>query len=147
MLTSVAADEEHCDGKRSADGGYINPGATFRCASDTRGDIFRSLDPCRRQFKCPGDNERDWESDRDADDHQSHDPIWNLEEWKDLRRDLNYQPTDNRVRHGNLVDIPPLQLSEEVGGFHDLPPATFCTTASKRGSPRSESKNGSVLMN
>ena len=47
------------------------------------------------------------------DDDQSHDPIWNLEEWKDLRRDLNYQPTDNRVRDGNLVDIPSFQLGEE----------------------------------
>src|SRR4029453_9525335 len=113
MLTSVAADEEQCDGKRSADGGYKNPGTTFRCASDTRGDIFRSLDPFRRQFKCPSDNERDWESDRDEDDDQSHDPVRNLEEWKNLRRDLNYQPTDNRVRDGNLVDIPSFQLGEE----------------------------------
>src|SRR4030095_4356319 len=102
MLTSVAADKEHCDGKRSADDGYINPGATFRCASDTRVDIFRSLDPLRRQFKRPCDNERHWKPARDEDNHRSHDPIWNLEEGKNLRRYLDHKPTGNRVRHGNL---------------------------------------------
>src|SRR6478752_3867378 len=99
MLTSVAADEEQCDGKRSADGGYKNPGVTFRCASGTRGDIFRSLDSFRRQFKCPGDNERDWESDRNHYDDQSHDPVRNLQERKDLRRNLDYKPADNGVGH------------------------------------------------
>ena len=113
MLTSVAADEEQSDGKRSADDGYINPSATFRCASDTRADIFRSLDSFRRQFKRPCNNERDWKPDRHQDNDQSHDPIWNLEEWKNLCRDLDYKPTDNRVGDGNLVDIPSFQLGEE----------------------------------
>jgi hypothetical protein len=62
-------------------------------------------------------HERHRKPDRDEDDHQSHNPIWNLEEGKNLRRDLNYQPADNCVRDGNLVDIPPFQLGEERTPF------------------------------
>src|SRR6476620_9169786 len=108
---------------------------------------FSPFDSFRCEFKSPRDDECDWKANRNDRDNQSHNPIWNLEEWKNLRRDLDHKPADNPVCDGNLVNIAPLQLGEEVGGFHHLPPATFCTTASKRGSPRSESKNGSVLMN
>src|SRR5690349_2604822 len=108
MLTTVAADEEQSDGKRSADDGYINPGATFRCASDTRADILRSLDSSRRQFKRPCNNERHWKPDRDQGDDQSHDPVWNFQEWKNLRGDLDQQPTDDRVSDGYFVNVAPL---------------------------------------
>src|SRR6516165_9818766 len=98
MLTSVAADEKQSDGKRGPDDDYINPGATFRCALDARVDVLRPLNSLRCDFKRPCDNERHWKPDRDEGDDQSDDPIWNLEEGKNLRCDLNEKPTDNRVR-------------------------------------------------
>src|SRR5207248_2349633 len=46
------------------------------------------------------------------------DPDWNLQEWKDLRGDLNQEPADNRVGDGNLVNVAPLQLPEEIARLH-----------------------------
>ena len=43
-----------------------------------------------------------------------HRPIRNFEERKNLRRDLNHQPADDRVRDRDLVNIAPLQLGEEI---------------------------------
>jgi hypothetical protein len=37
---------------------------------------------------------------------------------KDLRRDLNQQPRHDRVSNRHLVDMAPLQLSEEVFRVH-----------------------------
>jgi hypothetical protein len=47
-----------------------------------------------------------------------HQPIRNLQEWKNLGRDLNYKPTDNRVRDRNLVNVAPPQLGEELPKVH-----------------------------
>ena len=49
---------------------------------------------------------------------QTHRPVRNFEEGKNLCRDLNQQPTNDRVRDRNLVNIAPLQLGEEVVGLH-----------------------------
>ncbi len=55
-----------------------------------------------------------------------------------------------RVSKGNFVNIVPLQLGEEICQLHVRylcrAPTTFCTSASKRGSPRSGSSSGSTLM-
>src|SRR6478609_6109034 len=74
---------------------------------------FSPFDSFRCEFKSPRDDECDWKANRNDRDDQPHNPIWNLEEWKNLRRDLDHKPADNRVRHGNLVNIAPLQLGEE----------------------------------
>ncbi len=42
----------------------------------------------------------------------------NLEERENLRRYLHYQPRDDCVCYRNLVDMAPLQLSEEVFRVH-----------------------------
>src|SRR5205823_13702035 len=101
----------------SADDGYKDPSATFRCSFDTRADIFRSLDSSRRQFKRPCNHQRDWKSDRDECDHQTHNPVWNFQEWKNLRGDLDQQPTDDRIRDGNFVNVAPLQFRKERSLF------------------------------
>src|SRR5204863_9408468 len=85
----------------------------------------RPLDPFRCKLERPGDDERDWESDRDQCDHQPHDPIWNLQEWEDLRSNLDQQPADNRVSDSHLVNVPPLQLPEEILRIHGLAFATL----------------------
>jgi len=63
-------------------------------------------------------------SDPDEHDHQSHNPIWNLQEWENLRGDLNQQPADNGVSDGNLVNVSPLQLPKEVPSIHGVALAT-----------------------
>ncbi len=71
-------------------------------------DIFSALDSFRRELEGPGDDERDRESSRDQNDDQPHNPGWNLQEWKNLRGNLNQQPANNRIGDGDLVNIAPL---------------------------------------
>ena len=57
-------------------------------------DIFRAFQSLRRQFKRPRDNERDRKSDYNCQHDQSHRPVRNFEERKNLRRNLtSSQPT------------------------------------------------------
>ena len=83
-----------------------------------RVDIFGPFDPFRCHFKRPGPNQRHWKT-QDQEQHQeAYRPLRDLEEWKDLRRDLNQQPRQNGVRDRHFVNIPPLQFGEER--FHAL---------------------------
>jgi len=45
-------------------------------------------------------------------------PVRNLEKRKDPGRDLNAQPGDDGIGDRDLVDVVPLQLSEEVFQVH-----------------------------
>jgi hypothetical protein len=40
-------------------------------------------------------------------------PIWNFEDRKNLCRDLDQEPADDRVGDRNLVNVAPLQLGKE----------------------------------
>ena len=71
-------------------------------------DIFRSPQALRREFKRPGDHERNRKTYYYYQDHEADGPVWDFEKWKDLRRDLNQQPTDNGVGDRNLVNVSPL---------------------------------------
>ena len=57
---------------------------------------------------------RDRESDDDQQDDEANRPIRNFEKRKDLRGDLNQEPAHNRIGHSYFVNIPPLQLGEEI---------------------------------
>ena len=65
------------------------------------------------------------ESDRkteDTDEHdESNDPIRNLEEWKNLRGDLDQKPGDNAVSNCDPVDVATLQLGQKGARVHFLP--------------------------
>src|SRR5437867_150906 len=103
-------------------------------------DLLRALDSFRRDLECPGQNQRNRESDHEQQHHQSHRPIWNLKKWEDLRRDLNQQPRHNRIRDRDLVNIAALQLGKEVTRVHfGFSSQSFW----KRGSFRSGSNMGS----
>src|SRR5947207_2727096 len=69
---------------------------------------------------------------------------------KDLSGDLHEQPTDDCVDDRNLVNIAPLQLGEKIVDLHFFASVfgatTFCTSASKRGSPCNGSSSGSTLI-
>src|SRR5437588_1024289 len=79
---------------------------------------FGSFNSFWSDFKSPGDHERDRKSGYDDRNDQAHNPIRNFEEWKNLRRNLNEQPTDNGVSDRDFVNVAPLQLGEEVAPIH-----------------------------
>ena len=85
--------------------------------------VFRAFQSFRRQFKRPGDNERDGKSDDDCEHNKAHCPIRNFEKREDLGGNLNEQPTDDGVRDRDFVNVAPLQLSEEVALAHFEPGA------------------------
>ena len=51
--------------------------------------LLCTLDSFRREFKRPGENERNRKSDHNHQDNEAHRPIRNFEERKDLRRNLD----------------------------------------------------------
>ncbi len=85
----IAPDEKQSYRDGGSNHGDIDPGAIFRTASAWEMDIFGALDSFRSELEGPGDNECDWESDRDQRDDQAHHPIWNLQERENLRGNLD----------------------------------------------------------
>src|SRR5213596_30333 len=79
---------------------------------------FGALQALRRELERP----RNYQGDRKAnDDHQhnkSDDPVRNLKKRENLRRDLDKQPSNNPVSNRDLVNIAPLQFSEEIPEIH-----------------------------
>jgi|SRR5437762_7801086 len=67
--------------------------------------LSTSLNSFRRDFEHPGENQSNRKSDNQKQYHQPHRPIRNFEKRKDLRGDLDQQPTDNRVSDSNLVKL------------------------------------------
>ena len=116
----ITPDEKQSHGQGSSNQSDIDPGAIFRTASGEKIDIFGALDSFRRELKSPGDHQCNGESDRDQRNYQPHDPVWNFQEWKNLRGKLNQEPADNRVGDGNFINVAPLQLGEEALWIHGL---------------------------
>ena len=83
------------------------------------GDLC-ALDSLRSYFKRPCEDECDWKCDCDQRDHKAHDPIWNLQKWKDLSRNLNQEPSNNRVCDRHLVNVASLQLGKEIAIGHSI---------------------------
>src|SRR5213595_3766367 len=83
-------------------------------------DIFRASDPFRCKLKCPCDHERDWKSDHDNEHDQSDGPIRNVEDRENLRDALSERPAGDSIGDGDLINIAPLQLGEEVVNLHSL---------------------------
>ena len=74
---------------------------------------FGSLQPFRGEFKSPRNDKGDWKADDNQENNQPNDPIRDLEEWKDLRRYLDEEPTDHRICDGDFVNIASLQFREK----------------------------------
>src|SRR5207248_7387546 len=62
----------------------------------------------------PGNYQGNRKSDHNERNHQTHDPVRNFQEREDLSCDLNREPTDNRIRDRDLVNVAPFQLGQEV---------------------------------
>src|SRR5437763_684830 len=109
-------------------------------------DIFRAFDSFRSRFKRPRDHERDWKSDCDQHDHQTHNPVWDFQERKDLRRNLCDDPPDHGISDRHLVNIASLELSEKASRVHSgIPASKRSTSFWKRGSSRNGSRRLSIL--
>src|SRR6266480_913325 len=76
-----------------------------------------------------------------ANFYRAHEVIWKIE------GGLHCQPDSQK---SGFLSTAPLRLAGEVVGRHcfasDLGATTFCTSASKRGSPCNESSSGSTLI-
>src|SRR5437899_8338327 len=82
-------------------------------------DSFCAFDSFRRQLECPGQNHRHGKSDNEQQHYKTHSPIRNLEERKNLTRDLHQQPRNDCVGDRNFVNVAPLQLDKEFAQVHN----------------------------
>ena len=84
--------------------------------------MFGSLQSFRCDFKHPRQRECDGQTENDEENDQPDDPIRNVEHREYLGDALGKRPAGDDVGDGNLVNITPLQLSEEVLEVHnDIP--------------------------
>ena len=79
---------------------------------------FGPLDSLRRKLECPCNNQRDRKTKGRDKDNKPNRPVRNVEEWKNLRSDLNQKPADDGIRDSNFVNIAPLQLGKEIALVH-----------------------------
>ena len=112
MSSSITADKKQTDRERYTNQDNINPGDAARSLPRCIGS-FCAFNSFGRHFKCPRDNQRDRKADDEEENYQAHNPIGDVEKWKNLAGDLHQQPGDNAVRDRNLVNIAPLQFGEE----------------------------------
>ena len=91
--------------------------------------IFRPLEAFGRQFKCPGENERDRKTDDNQQNDQANYPIWNIENRKHLRDSLGEGPAGDDVSDRDFLNVAPLQFGEEVIDLHCVSRKTFWTSA------------------
>ncbi len=107
------------------------------------------FDSFGRDLESPRQNQRHRETENQEKNNKAHRPVRNFEKWKNLRRDLHEQPTDDCIRDRHFVNVAPFQFGEETRWFHFFKFAAFsfganeATMLSKRGSPRSGSQKGS----
>src|SRR5438094_6115406 len=66
----------------------------------------------------PGNYQGNRKSDHNERNHQTHDPVRDLQERKDLSCDLNREPPNDHVGDRHLVDVAAFQFGEEVALIH-----------------------------
>src|SRR5207237_2815970 len=118
-------------------------------------DVSFELDSFRRDFERPRTNDGDRKTDDREQDDQPDDPVWNIEERKDLCRNLDEQPGHYDVGDRDAVNTAPFEFCEKRARIHGRDNRHRCAdprdyfgpeeSASfwKRGSFRSESNIGS----
>jgi hypothetical protein len=70
-------------------------------------DFALAFESLRRDFVEPREQQQEREADDRGDDDDPHRPVRKIEEWKDLRRDLDYEPRGCSVKtppHGKRCD-------------------------------------------
>ena len=84
----------------------------------SRIEVFGANDSLRRKLVEPGETHRDGKTKRERNDDKANRRIWNVEERKNLCRELSEEPGDDSVSDRRAVDIAPLQLGEEIPWIH-----------------------------
>ena len=72
------------------------------------------IPPRERWPAASADNQRNRKTERGQDNDQANRPVWNVQKRKNLRSNLNQEPPDDGICDGDLVNVAPLQLGEEV---------------------------------
>ena len=85
----IATDKNQSNRKRRANDHDVNPRVRFSASLPGKIDVFRALQSLRSQFKRPRDHERDRKPNHNCEHDQSHRPVWNFEERKNLCSNLN----------------------------------------------------------
>src|SRR4029450_3774212 len=70
------------------------------------------------QFVEPGEQHRDWKSDREPNDNKTHCRIRNFKKREGLRWELREEPCDDPVGDRSAVNVAPLQLGQDVRWIH-----------------------------
>ncbi len=82
------------------------------------GHILGAFQAFRGELEDPGHDQHHRQAENEAKDNQPHRPRWDDENRKNLGRDLDDQPRDDRVGHGRFVNIAPLEFAEEIPRLH-----------------------------
>src|SRR5262249_32756008 len=136
QLTTRAAKERspknqnHDQKKKDADDDEI-PGPT-RAFLGFRIDILLPDKSFTGKFVKPGQHHRDWKSDEQNDDEEAHRGIGDVEERKDLRRDLGDEPRHHSISHRRAINVATLQFGEKLGQIHNSGTLTFPLAFHKR---------------
>src|SRR4051812_26751564 len=84
---------------------------------------FRALGIRRRKLAYPGEDERDGKSNRQKNKDERHAPLRQAESRRDVVDELQQPPGHDGVSRGHPVDVPALQLRQEIG--HALSPLSM----------------------
>src|SRR6266566_7799505 len=125
---SVTTKKEEPDREDRANNGDVDP-RVFLLSHRGRHCVgnFCALDSLWSYFKRPRDHESDRKTDRDQSDDQSHNPVRNFQERKDLGRNLDKQPANDRIRDCDLVNVATLQFTEKGLRVHRFSGRTLTT--------------------
>src|SRR5438270_7504324 len=81
-------------------------------------DVLFKLDSLRGYLECPRTNHGDRKPNDSEQNDQPDDPVWNIEKRKDLRRDLDEQPSRHDIGDCNAVNTAPFQFAEKSARIH-----------------------------
>jgi hypothetical protein len=66
----------------------------------------------------PREHKRDRKAEDDCDNDQTHRPVWNIEDRKNLRHALGQRPARHDVGKRDAIDFSSLQLGEKFPQVH-----------------------------
>ena len=117
----TSPNDQHCNNQQQdPDNDEVEdpPGGALNRSRFCRIEIFRPHYSFGGEFVDPGEEHRDWKSDRERNDNKTHCGIRNFKKREDLRRELREEPCDDSVSDRCAVNIAPLQLGQKVRWIH-----------------------------
>jgi hypothetical protein len=70
--------------------------------------IWRTHDSVSGEIEKPGEKKRDGKTEHDEEDYEAHDPVRNIENWKNLCDALRKRPAADDIRNRDAVNLPAL---------------------------------------